>query len=504
MVFAFINKSPGAINRPQTHRSRFLSLCPSPVSSPLVSSGPTHSSTVVFATPRRRLARRSSNQRDASQGRALQPVAELAQLKSQTLLCLPRAEPPFSAITNADFGLRRGPGAIVNSNGSGHSAGRRGNQLFNVDIDSLLKPDGSNESPGSSNNPQQPPRPVPVPRPTASPVAVHGPPPPSSSSLVRAAPPAVVSARRSMPPQLSDQPVKKQSKWSPDEDALIIELRGSGMKWEDVSKRLPGRSAISCRLHYQNYLERRSEWDEERKNKLARLYERFKSEMWAKVAEELAVPWRAAEAMHWQLGEADMARRAGVVPFSLAAVNVESGQQRGVASRAGTHYQPAPDVSVPRHLTPPSPRSMYTRGQPLSVVMTSGGQAVRPEPPMTAPPPPVSAPGLPPSVMADHGELYYTAGPGLAPIQTQGQPRNPGPLPSLAELTTGVSPYGASVEQRPRSGPRGGGPPPTQPGNPNMLPAAPQAYPPPESTRPKRRASPESMQRETSLRRRIG
>jgi len=63
-------------------------------------------------------------------------------------------------------------------------------------------------------------------------------------------------------------------KWSPDEDARIIVLRGSGMKWEDISKRLPGRSAISCRLHYQNYLQRRSEWDEERKNKLAGLYER--------------------------------------------------------------------------------------------------------------------------------------------------------------------------------------------------------------------------------------
>lgn len=69
-------------------------------------------------------------------------------------------------------------------------------------------------------------------------------------------------------------PAKKQSKWSPDEDAKIIQLRGDGMKWEDISKHLPGRSAISCRLHYQNYLERRSEWDEDRKNKLARLYER--------------------------------------------------------------------------------------------------------------------------------------------------------------------------------------------------------------------------------------
>jgi len=68
---------------------------------------------------------------------------------------------------------------------------------------------------------------------------------------------------------------KKQSKWSPEEDAAIIELRGNGMKWEDISKNLPGRSAISCRLRFQNYLERRSEWDEEKKNKLARLYERY-------------------------------------------------------------------------------------------------------------------------------------------------------------------------------------------------------------------------------------
>ncbi|KKF92238.1 Myb-like DNA-binding domain protein [Ceratocystis platani] len=84
----------------------------------------------------------------------------------------------------------------------------------------------------------------------------------------------VMTAKRGMPPHTSESPAKKQSKWSHEEDALIIELRGGGMKWEDISKRLPGRSAISCRLHYQNYLERRSEWDEERKNKLARLYER--------------------------------------------------------------------------------------------------------------------------------------------------------------------------------------------------------------------------------------
>ncbi|PGG98523.1 hypothetical protein AJ79_08837 [Helicocarpus griseus UAMH5409] len=126
-----------------------------------------------------------------------------------------------------------------------------------------------------------------------------------------------IPAKRLQPAPSLEIPAKKQSKWSAEEDALIIELRGSGMKWEDISKRLPGRSAISCRLHYQNYLERRSEWDEDRKNKLARLYERFKNEMWSKIAEEMAIPWRAAEAMHWQLGYEEMARRAGVIPFAL-------------------------------------------------------------------------------------------------------------------------------------------------------------------------------------------
>ncbi len=43
---------------------------------------------------------------------------------------------------------------------------------------------------------------------------------------------------------------------------------GSGMKWEEISKQLSHRSADSCRLHYQS-LERRSEWDEESKDKLA-------------------------------------------------------------------------------------------------------------------------------------------------------------------------------------------------------------------------------------------
>ena len=83
-----------------------------------------------------------------------------------------------------------------------------------------------------------------------------------------------VGGERRMPSHTSESPAKKPSKWSPEEDALVVELQSKGMKWEDVSKRFTSRSPISCRLRYQNYLAARSEWDQDRKDKLARLYER--------------------------------------------------------------------------------------------------------------------------------------------------------------------------------------------------------------------------------------
>jgi hypothetical protein len=134
-----------------------------------------------------------------------------------------------------------------------------------VDISLLLKASDSKES-----------SPAPAPQRQQTSQAGSVPPPTTTVASVPPYAPAQsgTGGKRSMPAHPAETPAKKQSKWSPEEDALIIDLRGSGMKWEDISKRLPGRSAISCRLHYQNYLERRSEWDEERKNKLARLYER--------------------------------------------------------------------------------------------------------------------------------------------------------------------------------------------------------------------------------------
>ncbi|KAF4464702.1 hypothetical protein FALBO_8451 [Fusarium albosuccineum] len=354
-------------------------------------------------------------------------VAELAQLKSESPLCLLRAELPSIAGVEDRLGLGRTPRSYSN----GSHAGRSGSSAVTVDIAALLKAPDSHESSVS------PPRQVqPAPQPSSAKASTTPPRP----AVHAAAPPVAQSqmpaGRRSMPPHATDQqPVKKQSKWSPEEDALIIELRGSGMKWEDISKRLPGRSAISCRLHYQNYLERRSEWDEERKNKLARLYERFKPEMWAKVAEEMAVPWRAAEAMHWQLGEADMARRAGVIPFSLAAVNVDNNNgHRNSPSRSHVHSQS--QGSMPRDIRAPSPRAMYNRAPPMAPVTSSRTIVSRRE---SIPPPPPLPMG------PDPNEVHYVPGPGLAPIQNQPPPRSAGMLPGVAELTTGVSPYSTAA-----------------------------------------------------------
>ena len=56
----------------------------------------------------------------------------------------------------------------------------------------------------------------------------------------------------------------------------------------------------------------------------------------------MAIPWRTAEAMHWQLGEADMTHRAGVVSFSLSSVTVDAppGSHRSSPTRGHSHSQP--------------------------------------------------------------------------------------------------------------------------------------------------------------------
>ena len=53
----------------------------------------------------------------------------------------------------------------------------------------------------------------------------------------------------------------------------------------------------------------------------------MKAELWQPLANELGVPWRSAEAMHWLLGEREMARRANTVPFAMVSGANSAGPQ---------------------------------------------------------------------------------------------------------------------------------------------------------------------------------
>lgn len=152
--------------------------------------------------------------------------------------------------------------------------------------------------------------------------------------------------------------------------------------------------------------------------------------MWAKVAEELAVPWRAAEAMHWQLGETDMARRAGVVPFSLAAVNAEANANARRNSPSRGHYTHPHggmhgDTGAPnRNLYGRSPQTVSGRPRAHTV-----GSRREPLTPQQRP------------MVEEQPEMGYAQVPMLAPIQSQAFPAKGRSLPSISELTTGITPY---------------------------------------------------------------
>lgn len=103
---------------------------------------------------------------------------------------------------------------------------------------------------------------------------------------------------------------------------------------------------------------------------------RFRADMWARIAEEMAMPWRAVEAMHWQMGEHEMAKRAGVTPFSLA-------------NAAGSSYEPSSMGPRPPLRNPPPrlrresmPHEMHFQGPQLpSLAELTAGLPAFPTPP---------------------------------------------------------------------------------------------------------------------------
>lgn len=124
---------------------------------------------------------------------------------------------------------------------------------------------------------------------------------------------------------------------------------------------------------------------------MANALHRFKADMWSRIAEEMAIPWRAAEAMHWQMGEHEMARRAGVTPFTLANTNNHTSHGNGMTM---------------------APRHPYHPGMQLPHAITTSLSAF------------------------DHHRR--NSGPSLS------QPGQPQQLPSLAELTAGLPAFAPS------------------------------------------------------------
>ena len=156
--------------------------------------------------------------------------------------------------------------------------------------------------------------------------------------------------------------------------------------------------------------------------------------MWAKVAEEMAIPWRAAEAMHWHLGEADMARRAGVVPFSLSGVtpDVSSGMQRqqhppprGPGHSHSYSHGSAPSFT-PVASGPNSPyqRNVNTRANSTRTIAAAARRDSTPR-------------SVAPSTPADSIVLAGIRGPMSRGANGTGPPL----LPSVVEMVTNVAPY---------------------------------------------------------------
>ena len=220
--------------------------------------------------------------------------------------------------------------------------------------------------------------------------------------------------------------------------------------------------------------------------------------MWAKVAEEMAIPWRAAEAMHWQLGEADMARRAGVVPFSLSNVTLDAppSGHRSSPGRGHSHSHSHGSHGHSHSQSIGSSSSRYGRAGSGSSGSGSGRGQAQPGPARTIAARRDSTPRSVPPASPSDGLALAAIGSGAGMGMGRGGSGGGQYLPSVAEMTTGVSPYSMPAYSMGMTLPTSGG----GYSSPGMLLPSLGMY----SVRPeavKRRGSPDMVSRETSRRR---
>ncbi|KAG6124473.1 hypothetical protein E4U38_008464 [Claviceps purpurea] len=103
--------------------------------------------------------------------------------------------------------------------------------------------------------------------------------------------------------------------WTEEEEETLFKLKKEGKNWQEVAAHFPGKTERACMKFYYKYRYVQDEFTDEIKGQVASLYESNKERMWAKIAEEMKVPWTEAELNHWRLGSKFMAKRAGDKSF---------------------------------------------------------------------------------------------------------------------------------------------------------------------------------------------
>ncbi|KAG6286412.1 hypothetical protein E4U09_006744 [Claviceps aff. purpurea] len=178
--------------------------------------------------------------------------------------------------------------------------------------------------------------------------------------------------------QQQDQQQLQRIEWSGKEETLLFACKRAGKSWEEIAEYLPERTITSCKGYYYRLLRRCDGWSPELQNKLCRIYERSKPEMWAKIGQELLIVWGSAEEMHWRLRAGVTAERAGISTISQPAANLAQEHDRIQQLQRHTAHS----LSQARTSLPASeqrPRSSVTL--PSFAVFTAGVElSFRPPP----------------------------------------------------------------------------------------------------------------------------
>ena len=159
------------------------------------------------------------------------------------------------------------------------------------------------------------------------------------------------------------------------------------------------------------------------------IFIRMKATMWADLANELGVPWRSAEAMHWMLGSEEMAGRANAVPFTMTGTGY-SNQPTSSSPAFAPTFEPGFGPADPseRHSSTSVSGARRSYDPSLETGITTVNEGRRPRRPA-------------PATLAMQGQQ-------LAPVGHRMKQGGAVVLPSLAEVESGITAHAGTVGEQ--------------------------------------------------------